>query len=255
MSAYRIATARPVPARRSWWRNAWRLANLNRRRRYHLTFAAGLRWLEAFAACMVFWAILRSSWAHVSAWPEPTTTAGWVLAFALSPVSWFLADVLLGYYRLQRARRAMRMQQVHVAPIHWGLAYTAHLSRCGRCTTVEPHCRAGRMLREGRVERDGVVYQARAECACCLAASAEECSADCPRGTLTTFPALAAYRELARTGDVEAFEAKDKRPVTRPIASIVGDAEAVMDAARRAQAAAEEVSEMLKERAQRGRAG
>lgn len=32
--------------------------------------------------------------------------------------------------------------------------------------------------------------------------------------TATTFPAIAAYRELARTGDVAAFAAKDLRPVT-----------------------------------------
>lgn len=77
----------------------------------------------------------------------------------------------------------------------------------------------------------------------------------CGGATMTTFPAIAAYRELARTGDVEAFAAKDLRPVTRPLASIVADAEAVMDAARRAQVAAEEASEMLRERAQRGRTG
>ncbi len=46
------------------------------------------------------------------------------------------------------------------------------------------------MLRAGRIERAGVVY------------------------TATTFPAIAAYRELARTGDVEAFAARDTRPVT-----------------------------------------
>lgn len=216
MTPYRIAPVRPISARRSWWRNAWRLAHLNQRRRRHLTLTAGLRWLEAFAACMIFWAILRSAWAHVSAWPEPTTTAGWVLAFALSLVSWFLADVSLGSLQLRRVRRMMR----HPEPEH---------DNCHLCGTDDP--------------------RARAECACCLAASAEECSADCPRGTMTTFPAIAAYRELARTGDVEAFEAKDLRPVTRPIASIVGDAEAALDAARRAQVAAEEVSEMLRERA------
>jgi hypothetical protein len=98
--------------------------------------------------------------------------------------------VLRVLWRLRRVRRAMRAKHVHVAPIHWGLAYAAHLSRCDRCTTVEPRCQTGRMLRAGRIERAGVVY------------------------TATTFPAIAAYRELARTGDVEAFAARDTRPVT-----------------------------------------
>lgn len=73
VSAYRVAHPRSAPApRASWWQNVRRLARVNRRRRYHLTFAAGLRWLEALAACSIFWAILRSAWTFMSTWPEPS---------------------------------------------------------------------------------------------------------------------------------------------------------------------------------------
>lgn len=41
------------------------------------------------------------------------------------------------------------------------------------------------------------------------------CQRSCCRATLTTFPALAAYRELARTGDVGAFAAKDLTPIVQ----------------------------------------
>ncbi len=81
--------------------------------------------------------------ALVNAWPA---WAMWPLLFAIGFALWAVVDVVMGYLRLRRVRRATRA---------WASG-----------------------------------------------------------PTVTTFPALAAYREAARTGDWAAFAAKDLRPVT-----------------------------------------
>ena len=167
------------------------------------------RFLGTMAVAFAVWQVMRVAF---------SPTRGSALELAAAVLSWPVADMLLGRLRLRRVRRAMRRSE----PEH---------DNCPLCGTDDP--------------------RARSDCACCLAASAEECSANCPRGRLTTFPALAAYRELARTGDVEAFAARDTRPVTveYTLQAMDDDGAEALNAARRAQVAAEEVSEMLKERA------
>lgn len=108
-------------------------------------------------------------------------------ALAIAPAL-LMADVpfnvLRVLWRLRRVRRAMRPKHDCArSPAHWAK----------------------------RVDGDGAVVFVRAKCLDCGRAWAEATAT----ATATTFPRLAAYRELARTGDVEAFAAKDLRPVTR----------------------------------------
>lgn len=100
-----------------------------------------------------------------------------VPAFMMADVPFNVLRVL---WRLRRVRRAMRPKHDCTrSPAHW----TKRLNAAGAAVSVRAECLdCGRRWAEAEAHH--------------------------------TFPAITAYREAARTGDVEAFAAKDKRPVT-----------------------------------------
>ncbi len=122
--------------------------------------------------------------------------------------AWFLAR---GYLRLLRARRTLRI---------WSTRCLHRESGCHTCggapgEPCDPYTHefaasgtaAGRDAAEVRRDNRIATRDAKAT------------------GVVTTFPAITAYREAARTGDWAAFAAKDLRPVTL-LARDVDDAEA-----------------------------
>lgn len=169
---YRVAAARPVPVRHSWWRNVRRVWAASKRRRPRLDDIASPRptvmWLHGLAA----FALLVGGHPALAALAIVPA-----LAMADGPFG-----VLRVLWRLRRVRRAMRAKHdCSRSPAHW----------------------------ERRTREDGSFTFVRAECLDC----GRPLERDDVLVTATTFPATAAHRELARTGDVAAFDAKDKRPV------------------------------------------
>lgn len=144
----------------------------------------------------------------LQAWP---VWIRWPLLFAFGLAAWALVDVAMGYLRLLRARRTLRI---------WSTRCLHRESGCHTCggapgEPCDPYTHefaatgtaAGRDAAE--VRRDNRIATRDAQAT----------------GVSTTFPRIGAYREAARTGNWLTFSARDLSPVTR-LARDVDDAEA-----------------------------
>ena len=191
MSPYRTAPTRPVPPRRSWWTTARRLWAASKRRT--LPNIASVR------PTLIVGHVVVGFLATLGAYYKVATLALVVVALATSPTN----DVLRVLWRWRAARRAIRIWSTRCLHRESGCLTCggAHGEPCDPYTHefAASGTAAGRDAAE--VRRDNRIATRDAQAT----------------GVVTTFPAITAYREAARTGEWAAFAAKRTEPLVEAL--------------------------------------
>lgn len=180
MSPYRIAPARPVPPRRSWWTTARRVWAASKRRTPPN--------IASVRPTLIVGHLVVGFVATLCAYYKVATFALVVVALATSPVN----DVFRVLWRWRAARRAMRT---------WPTRCLHRESGCHTCGGApgEPCDADTHMLAESHSMTDWEVAGNRRD----NRIATRDAQAT---GVVTTFPAITAYREAAMTGDAAAIE-------------------------------------------------